>query len=500
MPIPLMWDGATDGDDSGAWVQKCVSGTPAAFAYAASVLFEYAKRFPDRGLNHETDRMLFDVNHEKQSLILQIAHQLMRFDNPCYAGENPGGEMSFMLRQNPFNACQLQQSINGGITWTLAYDFTLCEAIAGDSSYTVISNNFYQQMTNIVQEYYNDYTANYTDSVTDLYPDLGYGDPDDEFRDTALCHAIDQFIDMSCEALLKEYDEFETQADNIKLAASLAAGIAALFGLATGGTASAPLAALAAEATLWAAGIALGATLGEALYTTILNNNREIFEDLDARKQVRCAMYNILKGANVDQDDFAGSLSGLTFTGNAEGVAAYLSLLLAEPATYATFLPVYQQNLLSAKAGILLPCDCSTYTAYVVGILSKPPGVIAEYGFEDEDILTIPAYQDNAQHWHIPLKLPAGNWQVELIDFDPVIPLPQDVYPYNSFESAWAYHAATSGTFNNQTWDAGGDPQLIGTKNVTNNIFAPWGASQDWAWWVNAGEPFTVQIKLTLLP
>lgn len=34
---------------------------------------------------------------------------------------------ALMLRQNPANNCQLQQSIDGGETWTLAFDYSLCK-------------------------------------------------------------------------------------------------------------------------------------------------------------------------------------------------------------------------------------------------------------------------------------------------------------------------------------------------------------------------------------
>lgn len=491
----FQWDGAFDGDDDAAVRSICVTGSHAAFLCAAGILLEYAQRFPDRTQEEEIDRPLYDVDRDVQRYLIAIGTQLLGLV-PC-GGEDP--ETMIQLRQNPSNLCQLQQSLDGGATWFLAYDFTLCEAIGGGSSLVTTNvNNFYQQATTIIQEYYNDYTANYTDDVTDLHPDLGYGDSDDDARNLALCQTLKDFIEICCQTALKQYDEFETTANNVKLAASLAAGVAALLGLATGGLASAPLAALAAEATLWAAGIALGTTLGEALYTTIINNNREFFEDEEAKKAVKCALYTLLKDANLNQDDFKAAIGSLTFEDSAGAISAYMDILMQEDATYATFTAKLDENFRAAKVDLILPCDCSTYTLYVVGILATPPGIIYERGFESGDIVTLEAYQDNEDHWHIPVKLPAGNWEVELIDFDPPISLPSAEYPYNSFESADAYHD-TSGTFHNTTWNAGGDPQLFGTKEVTNNVFAPWGASQDWAFWMNAGEPFTIQVRLTLL-
>lgn len=40
------------------------------------------------------------------------------------------GEMPYLLRQNPDNPCQLQQSQDDGETWTLAYDHSLCQPVS----------------------------------------------------------------------------------------------------------------------------------------------------------------------------------------------------------------------------------------------------------------------------------------------------------------------------------------------------------------------------------
>jgi hypothetical protein len=47
-----------------------------------------------------------------------------------------GDCMSIQLRQNPLNSCQLQQSNDGGETWSLAFDYSLCsEAISVPTPY-----------------------------------------------------------------------------------------------------------------------------------------------------------------------------------------------------------------------------------------------------------------------------------------------------------------------------------------------------------------------------
>lgn len=49
------------------------------------------------------------------------------FDQARLAFDNGEcGEMAFRLRQSTTNPCHLEQSIDGGLTWTLAFDYSLC--------------------------------------------------------------------------------------------------------------------------------------------------------------------------------------------------------------------------------------------------------------------------------------------------------------------------------------------------------------------------------------
>lgn len=52
-------------------------------------------------------------------------------------GNCTGDNMAFKLRQNPLNSCQLQQSTDGGQTWTLAFDYAKC---AGGGTQPKLSN------------------------------------------------------------------------------------------------------------------------------------------------------------------------------------------------------------------------------------------------------------------------------------------------------------------------------------------------------------------------
>lgn len=62
-------------------------------------------------------------------------------------GEGCGEGENLMLRQNPENPCQLEQSIDGGNTWSLAFDYSLCLPDFDDALLNAgvgtTTNNFY---------------------------------------------------------------------------------------------------------------------------------------------------------------------------------------------------------------------------------------------------------------------------------------------------------------------------------------------------------------------
>jgi hypothetical protein len=263
----------------------------------------------------------------------------------------------YRLRQNPSNPCQLQQSVDGGTSWTLAFDFSLCQAVPTQTQVT----NYYTTNVTQLQQIYQNFVNNYTDNITDLYPDLGYdATSEDDRRDQALCFAAGEFVRNVCEQAIRAWDELETSLNNVRVAIVIAAGIAALIGIVTtGGAASPALATLAGQAALWAAGLNLGAAVGEALYTQLVNSNRENYENLEARQEVVCCLYNALKGANVNLDVFKTALDGCTFTGDAEAIRQYALILLDQDVTYAAFAQTLDLAYRQARLDLLPVCPCA---------------------------------------------------------------------------------------------------------------------------------------------
>lgn len=118
--------------------------------------------------------------------------------------------MSFLLRQNPTNPCQLQQSVDGGTTWTLAFDYTLCETtITVAAPYTgsetgqadasgAIINNFWKALPTMAAVYCGGSREDYITAATAYMRtfDPSYANPS----------ALGAVYDAYCAATTEEQD------------------------------------------------------------------------------------------------------------------------------------------------------------------------------------------------------------------------------------------------------------------------------------------------------
>jgi hypothetical protein len=288
-------------------------------------------------------------------------------------GVECGTDETMLLRQNPENDCQLQYSTDNGETWVLAFDYSLCvpefaETIINNTTEIInqnTSNNVNSTVNNFTSTVWNNYVNNYINSITDIAPELGYGDDDDGFRDAALCHALGEFVDSVCAAALAFFDELDDTANDLRTTLALAAaiiGIVALAATGVGAIAAGSLAAsataLAAQAGFWGAGIAIGSALGGSLFDHFTETNREPYEDEEAKQAVVCCLLDNLKGSNLDRDDFIAAFNCTGLSTEAQAVFDAANIFAQEEATYAALVENLRIGYNSAKVGILTTCDC----------------------------------------------------------------------------------------------------------------------------------------------
>lgn len=265
---------------------------------------------------------------------------------------------SIMLRQNPTNLCLLEQSVDGGDTWTLAFDFSKCGVIkAGQDNFTLNQFNTGGVYT---QNVWNDYQTNYDGTLGSIAPELPYGTTDeDAARDAALCAALVRLIDIVCDVSISFYRDLDEAQSARSAEIAFFGAIVGLIALAAAiPTAGASLVAFAAGASLMAAGFGLSFIVGNALYDKWQAHEIDQFQDELAKDDVVCFLYNELKGTDVTQADFATALESHGLTGNAAAIADVTTEIIALEQNYAAFVEEWERDFSQTRLGIDLGCPC----------------------------------------------------------------------------------------------------------------------------------------------
>ena len=248
--------------------------------------------------------------------------------------------MTQVFRQNPDNPCQLQQSDDGGVTWTLAFDYEMCSNLA----------NAEKVLEDGINEIYR-ILGEYDGTLGSIAPDMVYDSTaTDDVRDLALCHATKEIVDVICEMEL-ERRRLGISAINAGIGGGGIAGlIAAVLAAPTGG----------GSLAVYAAVVALGVGVAQVGTATFSAASDSVLQNDEARDLVACCMYDALKGQNLTQTLFEQSLDVCGFTGgtNEAELAGAIAYLLVEDNVYQTFINRLQWGYKYADLGLVdCPCD-----------------------------------------------------------------------------------------------------------------------------------------------
>lgn len=373
--IRWLWDSASD-RETGQGI--CISATPEDFRLVASYLLNFAFRWPDDDLENRNlnSRVIFD--RELRGAAQHIALQMLNADTDCEP------DMPFpIFRMNPENACQTQQSLDSGSTWTTIIDTSVCQpeipdfptippmiqlrqhptqpqilqqSLDGGSSWTTAFDySLYKPRPSRADEVtiYNDYTEtvnNYletweTDShdISIFAPNMVFdgGDTEDDAqRDKAICYAIGVWYDAMKDTVVAYW---RTEGD--RAAAAAAGGV----GTIVGGVAT-PF-----------AGVVVGAIVG-ALVKGIneLAAHSQESAYTEARAEIICCMYDALIGETLTQARFMGSVDSCSFAedSNTEAIRILVDSLVQDTAVYLSFLKVASAGFDYAEFAELPDCMC----------------------------------------------------------------------------------------------------------------------------------------------
>jgi len=114
--------------------------------------------------------------NEARRLILAVAH------GNLYCVE----DTLYLLRQNSTDPCVLEQSTDGGLTWSTAFDFGLCMGITSPPTMTELTN-----IVNATATATATLSGLYEGEVSDVCPDCVMDETEaDEHRNDAMCYAL----------------------------------------------------------------------------------------------------------------------------------------------------------------------------------------------------------------------------------------------------------------------------------------------------------------------
>lgn len=250
-----------------------------------------------------------------------------------------------IIRQNPDNSCQLQYSIDGGETWILGFDYSLC----------ISPLDYIEQVSEAGQSNAELITL-YDGYIPNIAPNFEYdGSLLDAQRDAALCLLVSEFIDQCCESAIEIINaENQTLEDE-----------ASIFKLVTGGLQS--IAQLLAEIKVYpvaSAFAAIGLSFADVLldlYVEIQTKDISTFQDDDAKEIVLCAIMSNIVDQTPTFTSWTSSASA-SLTGNAEDIREVVYAAMQDEVLFVRFFDMFDETVGAISAE---NCPCSLPAANI---------------------------------------------------------------------------------------------------------------------------------------
>lgn len=250
-------------------------------------------------------------------------------------------------------------------------------------------------------DYLEDTDAIYNDDITNVHPDMAYGDANDELRDQALCFMSHRFVNICCDWVAQNIRLKQANQQTALNLASIIGGAADLLGRLFAETAFGPmfenidmmLELEVAALTTWV--------------TSVSVEQLAIFEDQEARDDVACGWYDGMKGQTPTASLFLSALAAANLTGNADVIRDKLAEALVpvdverspDPEhVFFIWADLWQEAYAGVQAGIVPECECDD---------EEPP---------DDDWITVNWKVDGQSGWlafsNFAEFVPGEGWKV----------------------------------------------------------------------------------------
>jgi len=302
------------------------------------------------------------------------------------------------FRTDPANDCIIQISYDEGDTWATLWDASLCMI---ETMQPMMDAQNQQLLKDLVDLYETEGVPGWEKLIYD-------GSDDDEFRDYALCNALQVLLQGLVDSEIARRARVGLWWDDVTEAMTIAAGLIALIPI--------PGAVFLAAATAFAAAfIKKAAPIWEAI-------NIAVLQDADAVEEVACSMYNDMKGVTPTFSSFKTSLDNPDYSpiSNAAIIGNAMHPLIQELESFVAFLELWQNLYGYAEGGFLDSCVCpeEEWTVQFGDTLGAPPSysILSNPPLSDgiwnnpnkwfyaEDLLSL-SYSDNAVTVEFPASI-----------------------------------------------------------------------------------------------
>jgi len=244
----------------------------------------------------------------------------------------------YLLRQNPDDMCQLEQSVDGGDNWTLAFDFGLCIPPATQTILDQVGtlyNNAWQPSPYAPID-----TWVHTDGDTVTRSDQ---------RAAALCYAAHQVVGLICDTLVGAYQGTYT----LVTIAQAATALLAPFAIILGGAVFGGMAVAICEIAL-------------AVVQDMIGDDITILQDADIRETLACVLFEQMSSRPVTAESFATAFQDdfSCFTASEQRAMELFDRVLGNQEAleqyFIGFSDIVAQSLLAESAALLPTCSCVT--------------------------------------------------------------------------------------------------------------------------------------------
>jgi hypothetical protein len=284
-------------------------------------------------------------------------------------------EDALQLAQGIIDPCVLYASYDGGVTWNPVFDFSKCARRQPQVTVTIDNYNDYRQ-TNTTN------MAVYNGDIVNVAPEWQYGDPDDVWRDMALCWAAERWIELIVAIAITagEKSVEETQ-DYLRTASEIASEISMFLTQLV----KMEVYPVASQTGAWVFALA---SIVLDFVSEFQQFDASALLDEAAQTVVACVIYDALAGTKPTYAAWSTALASHGLIGNEGQIADAASLLMQSEEVFVEYLMIAADVVPAAELAGDLGCPCDDSWEVLVDLTAStlPDYLTIDWGLHEPGI------------------------------------------------------------------------------------------------------------------